>query len=777
MWINLGFSLATPHRPAGAMPTQGSAHTASVAELARDMVILDSDLARGNNAAALPLTGTTDAPDGGIIQARAVSTDDGGATTTPWQDVATAAGGAWSGTLAGVPRSSSWYRAEVRVKGSTAPAAQMTNRFGSGFVVMFFGASNTDKGTDQKGPRTPPLETIGISATDPQFFFWTERNNVSPGVSVLNRQWVNDSNAYTSQVAPIRAMAATFRKLAPGLKVHAVFDSQSGSPEIEALCDGIIPRTFSEHVMLVDDVTAAGGAAKLTPVGACYLSGTITNNPVEYAEWIMAAFWGRDLSGNPIPAIHAAGGTGFANYSVGGYNLNHCWFGSMPELLTGRTQVLFQNLSVLTLQGSGGITASLANTEEGRLTGYTAVLSATPGVGHILPNHDAAKRGISASADSLHIDDESDEGFAENFRASTTNILHGVGLVPQTYPQIDIIQWNANWLRIGSTTGPITTRWRKANGGGATNFRGGLSQALGFWTSGFGAPTRTEIRTPNPDGSPGALAAAGDVYIYPESGQTFDGLSQIFWHVGGSYPGAMDYTWGENTDGNGGGHWHIPIVDVGHPNLAGLMLQPRFDHHSFINDANTLPAPSTFQVTTGSPRFRSAANITAVTPGLTVEVTATRSPGATLRLLAWPNDANGLINVSASGQLRVMFKSSNLTRFDQTTAAAVSNSGQMQRIRVAISLGNGANGQVRIFVDDIEQADANFGTVTFQNAPATFRGGELLESMNKSATAANVAAIRIWHEYLTPGTTPVTGPVLDVTASGSVPLVGIGTQF
>lgn len=108
-----------------------------------------------------------------------MSTDDGGATTPPWQDIATASGGTWAGTLAGAPRS--WYRAEVRVKGSSAPAAQMANRFGAGLVVMFFGASNTDKGTNQKGAATPPLESIGVSGTDPQFFSWTEATTSRPG--------------------------------------------------------------------------------------------------------------------------------------------------------------------------------------------------------------------------------------------------------------------------------------------------------------------------------------------------------------------------------------------------------------------------------------------------------------------------------------------------------------------------------------------------------------------------------------------------------------------
>ena len=90
--------------------------------------------------------------------------------------------------------------------------------------------------------------------------------------------------------------------------------------------------------------------------------------------------------------------------------------------------------------------------------------------------------------------------------------------------------------------------------------------------------------------------------------------------------------------------------------------------------------------------------------------------------------------------------------------------------------GDGVTGQVRVWVDDVEQVDANFGAVTFSNQPfSAFTGGQLLEALTLNTTAGNLQAIRISLEY-GPGTTPSAGPMLDVT-SGGVPLVSVSTLF
>jgi hypothetical protein len=64
----------------------------------RDRTLFDSGAGFGRAVATVPLSGSGTA--GEIVQARAVSLDDAGATTTSWVDIATiAAGGLWSGTI------------------------------------------------------------------------------------------------------------------------------------------------------------------------------------------------------------------------------------------------------------------------------------------------------------------------------------------------------------------------------------------------------------------------------------------------------------------------------------------------------------------------------------------------------------------------------------------------------------------------------------------------------------------------------------------------------
>lgn len=80
-----------------------------------------------------------------VVQARGVSLDDGGATTTPWTDVATiAANGTWSGVLT-APRSASWFQPEARLKSTPAVVSQGANRFGVGHALAIWGQSEPDR--------------------------------------------------------------------------------------------------------------------------------------------------------------------------------------------------------------------------------------------------------------------------------------------------------------------------------------------------------------------------------------------------------------------------------------------------------------------------------------------------------------------------------------------------------------------------------------------------------------------------------------------------------
>ena len=155
-----------------ATSTSQNADTATLNALPRDRAMFDGT----HGPAGVPLSGTTDAGDGAAIEARAVSVDDGGATTTAWRQIATASGGSWSGML-DTPMSGSWYRADVRVRGSTAAPAQSAERFGVGHVIALWGQSELARFTLSSFNgvgAAPPVSDEGNLQV-----YWSENNDGS----------------------------------------------------------------------------------------------------------------------------------------------------------------------------------------------------------------------------------------------------------------------------------------------------------------------------------------------------------------------------------------------------------------------------------------------------------------------------------------------------------------------------------------------------------------------------------------------------------------------
>lgn len=114
--------------------------TITIKAFARDEVVFDLGTAVGELEAQVPISGTAGA--GEIVQARAVSLDDHGQSTTAWADVATADGvGDWSGTLAFQSVSNSRFNVEVRLKNTPATTATGAKTFCVGHVAIDIGQS------------------------------------------------------------------------------------------------------------------------------------------------------------------------------------------------------------------------------------------------------------------------------------------------------------------------------------------------------------------------------------------------------------------------------------------------------------------------------------------------------------------------------------------------------------------------------------------------------------------------------------------------------------
>lgn len=288
--------------------TAGPAWTATLAEFSRDMSVFDSGIHLGNNAVAVPLSVTTDAPDGTEIRVRFVHADTG-AEVYPWRVIGTASGGALSATYfqPANARTPFWVRAEVHVAGSSAAPAAMAHRCAAGHIWAFWEQSNYAR----------------LNKTD---FALTAYDDVTPGrendVQIIRTNdggdrsapivaHVNDANR-TVSVSPAQvAMANLFTAARPGEKLALVWQTQSGTSFADALTDpaedettwlnpdsgevervyeanpGTPPRNWSDDRRIHDMACADG-----QQVGCVFVPGWIEN------------IWSGSDNGKGIPRYH-----------------------------------------------------------------------------------------------------------------------------------------------------------------------------------------------------------------------------------------------------------------------------------------------------------------------------------------------------------------------------------------------------------------------------------------------------------------------------------------
>jgi len=128
-----------------------------VTEIARDRLLYDSGQATSATSATIPVNGF--AEEGAVVEVRALSTDDGGATCGDWVELPPVGpSGAWSGSI-NARRNASWYRIEARLKAQPAIRATSYNRFGVGHVIAIWGQSEVALFWQSSHSNTP-VETL-----------------------------------------------------------------------------------------------------------------------------------------------------------------------------------------------------------------------------------------------------------------------------------------------------------------------------------------------------------------------------------------------------------------------------------------------------------------------------------------------------------------------------------------------------------------------------------------------------------------------------------------
>ncbi|MCV6598765.1 MAG: hypothetical protein OIF40_17010 [Mangrovicoccus sp.] len=734
MFIGLALTLGVPLQNAGDEAPPSQEFLATLTEFSRDQSIFDSDTGRGNNRADIPLKGSSNAPDGAVIETRILH-GQSGAEILGWADTGIVTSGLWTGQRP-VARSAHWLRAEARVKGSAAPAARAANRFGVGVVIFVEDQSNTHQGlktnldeAKQNNGGVIPV-TIGNAPGDFQVFWLGD-----DGDGLRGPVMVSDANKTTTSLA---AMAETFAKSAPGLKVMIGFDTLSGSQENDPLNDADPDRSWANSLDLANALQADGSAVGL--VWSMHAKGTREENEV---EWYAGAFFASNPDGTRNPDLDISGA--FPTTEIGNLNVNHVWPEAYPDLLTGRAQFIIQEIHNNYAKEIENNDVSLSWYELGLLENFADRVQF---VGH--------QGGMVQPSGDPHWDKANlERGMPEKFRWMAVGMMRAGGaILDYPLPQIDHIHWTPEYLELWSDAGPITTGQRLK--GQSRNFPldpsvnppvEGLAQVLGFSDGDLANIERVEIT----DAS-GAPAMAGRLRIYP-NGPAFTGTSRVYYMLYRSgYQGIEGVS--RETYTAAGLSDHIPVVDIGVPTVLGHSLQAPFNSNH-LNEANTLSAGEPiFTASDGDIETLSAVNFS----GNALSLAARFVPG---QKLIFSEDADS----SSQWRLRALSDGvldlSTLRSIKFTSAPGVIQAAADGFCELLVKL-RFEPGQERaeIYVNGTPLSDPLlFSDGSFSGAVRGGRKHRLLR-----ASSGDVAWLRQWRDFTSGPTPPSSPPFIEMRA-------------
>lgn len=559
--------------------------TVAVASFSRDGSLFDSGAAFGRNIATVPLSGT--GTPGEIVEARALSVDDGGATSTAWVTVGTISlGGDWSGTIS-APRSASWYRPEVRLKATPVVMAQGTARFGVGHVIAIWGQSEPER----------ILSTFQDTAPVPAITDDEAVQIIIGAAATPARHFIRQSAPYSSGAA---ALTDTLTRSRPGEKFAVVFQTVPGTDPRALVNDSDPSRSWASDKALHDFATADGQKVGIAAMSWFAAPGNLGAN---YGAAMFPLFAGKMTDGTPVnfPAT--------ITYASGqSYHADH-WFGELYDYAETRWVGygphrfdIDGDMQDATHYAGGAVQSNFVNKQAARLS-WRQMMD-LPLATMFLPRGleplayvNGQDDGAGGWTDIAHPSGTTADGRQAFARLTAVAVLQSAGLLSLPVPAFDNCLWEATgaWVEVWSSAGPITTT-RRARGEAA------LGTTYTHWTEvmGFqvnGLPARnTQI-------------VAGRVRIIPNSG-VFTHADVLTFGEGGA-TGAAKFP----QDMVAGTWKNQPMVNLG---VAGLDGIPVSAMPSPAVLANTLPATAQkFTTSATGPYFVDPVSVAAGVTGIT----------------------------------------------------------------------------------------------------------------------------------------------------------------
>lgn len=314
--IGLGLGAGAGISPAGTVPTQNTA-SVTLTEFSRDKTTFDSGFHRGLNRADIPVSGISDAADGAVIEARLVAyhdkTDVATGFATPWADVATLGMGTglWFGVVSGPRNVGTEYRAQARVKGSSAPAAQMTNRCRVGHVWALWEQSNYERlwyavsdaslfdAFINGGAYEGDVQFVGRQSGDPVNGYSAvsiDSSTTGVGQSPGSPSMVAVANAFSSARPGEKLMFVAQTKQGSGLRAALSSTAEFDAGSYSGLASGFT-RNYSTDYGIHLSAIADG-----SKIGAVIVPGWYESNaPIQaLIQTHINGFLGKEMDGSKI---------------------------------------------------------------------------------------------------------------------------------------------------------------------------------------------------------------------------------------------------------------------------------------------------------------------------------------------------------------------------------------------------------------------------------------------------------------------------------------------
>ncbi|WP_138470115.1 hypothetical protein [Poseidonocella sp. HB161398] len=424
--ISIGLALRTqPAAGEAAPPEPEITWIATAGEFSRDQVIFDSGAQLGLAAAPVPLSGSTDAPDGTAIEARAVAAEAGG-QATGWRQVGTAQGGAWSGSFV-LPRSTAWMRIQTRPAGSTKIRA-MAARCAAGHVWAVWEQSNWNRIQDYDSSMEDQL--LPVARPGDMQVVKRDGQGGAVFVPVSTDEFVSPA---------VSDMANAFSVMRPGEKLCILFHTQSGTSPQDALTmveEDAEYGTEGIRDWAVEAQIHALGTQDGQAVGMVFCAGWIAFNAgaASTPNVIANYFLGHNMAGGAttpvaqgLPRLMPAGQGGLYDY---GYT-RFAWAG--PH---GRAKSLPAAAAIADASQLPGYAVTADTEYDGMIAALAAGMGAAENP-ETLPYIGPTSGAERDPADTAHMTKSTPEGRQRLARIGLHNMLQTLGLAPTALPVLD----------------------------------------------------------------------------------------------------------------------------------------------------------------------------------------------------------------------------------------------------------------------------------------------------------------------------------------------------